>query len=124
MFIFCETARTHRFSVIFAKVHWHPCTLNSELRHGLSSNSNNSDDDDKSKKIMIVMIIMLLLLVITTAAAAAKTITMMVTMTARMMMRMVINYDDTDNSCNGIGRWAARLFPLKKKERRICSFSA
>ena len=23
-FIFCETARTHRFSVIFAKVQWHP----------------------------------------------------------------------------------------------------
>ena len=25
VFIFCETARTHRFSVIFAKVQWHPC---------------------------------------------------------------------------------------------------
>ena len=25
VFIFCETARTRRFSVIFAKVQWHPC---------------------------------------------------------------------------------------------------
>ena len=25
VFIFCETARTCRFSVIFAKVQWHPC---------------------------------------------------------------------------------------------------
>ena len=25
VFIFCETACTHRFSVIFAKVQWHPC---------------------------------------------------------------------------------------------------
>ena len=25
VFIFCETARTHRFSVIFSKVQWHPC---------------------------------------------------------------------------------------------------
>ena len=24
VFIFCETARTHRFSVIFVKVQWHP----------------------------------------------------------------------------------------------------
>ena len=29
VFIFCETARTRRFSVIFAKVQWHPCCLNS-----------------------------------------------------------------------------------------------
>ena len=27
VFIFCETARTRRFSVIFAKVQWHPCIL-------------------------------------------------------------------------------------------------
>ena len=69
---------------------------------------------------MIVMIIMLLLLMITTAAAAAaaKTTTMMATMTARMVIRMVINYDDTDNSCNGIERWDARLFPLKKKREK------
>ena len=26
VFIFCETARTRRFSVIFAKVQWHPCS--------------------------------------------------------------------------------------------------
>ena len=25
--IFCETARTRRFSVIFAKVQWHPCCM-------------------------------------------------------------------------------------------------
>ena len=25
VFIFCETARTRRFSVIFTKVQWHPC---------------------------------------------------------------------------------------------------
>ena len=25
VFIFCETAGTHRFLVIFAKVQWHPC---------------------------------------------------------------------------------------------------
>ena len=25
VFIFCETARTPRFTVIFAKVKWHPC---------------------------------------------------------------------------------------------------
>ena len=27
VFIFCETARTHRFAVIFAKVQWHPWLL-------------------------------------------------------------------------------------------------
>ena len=27
VFIFCETARTRRFSVIFAKVQWHPCSF-------------------------------------------------------------------------------------------------
>ena len=27
VFIFCETARTRRFSVIFAKVQWHPCDM-------------------------------------------------------------------------------------------------
>ena len=27
VFIFCETARTCRFSVVFAKVQWHLCTL-------------------------------------------------------------------------------------------------
>ena len=30
VFIFCETARTGRFSVIFAKVQWHPCVLVAE----------------------------------------------------------------------------------------------
>ena len=28
VFIFCETARTRRFSVVFAKVQWHPCKIN------------------------------------------------------------------------------------------------
>ena len=28
VFIFCETAHTRRFSVIFTKVQWHPCMLN------------------------------------------------------------------------------------------------
>ena len=27
VFTFCETARTRRFSVIFAKVQWHPCCV-------------------------------------------------------------------------------------------------
>ena len=27
VFIFCEMASTRRFSVIFAKVQWHPCSL-------------------------------------------------------------------------------------------------
>ena len=27
VFIFCETARAHRFPVNFAKVQWHPCSL-------------------------------------------------------------------------------------------------
>ena len=27
VFIFCETAHTGRFSVIFAKVQWHPCII-------------------------------------------------------------------------------------------------
>ena len=31
VFIFCETARTRRFSVIFAKVQWHPCRLDLNL---------------------------------------------------------------------------------------------
>ena len=33
VFIFCETARTRRFSVIFAKVQWHPCVLSLSLTH-------------------------------------------------------------------------------------------
>ena len=36
VFIFCEMARTHRFSVIFAKVQWHPWVLQLQFVDGAS----------------------------------------------------------------------------------------
>ena len=35
VFIFCETAGTRRFSVIFAKVQWHPCTVCKHLAYDI-----------------------------------------------------------------------------------------
>ena len=50
VFIFCEPARTRRFSVIFAKVQWHPWTgnggaeslLSVKWRYKLRFEKNNS----------------------------------------------------------------------------------
>ena len=43
VFIFCETARTHRFSVIFAKVQWHPWPLLMLLVFVGNTSYNNND---------------------------------------------------------------------------------
>ena len=53
VFIFCETARTRRFSVIFAKVQWHPCNNdNKNTRQGACQKQEKSEcwawDQDRS----------------------------------------------------------------------------
>ena len=60
MFIFCETARPRRFSVIFAKVQWHICD-NVNTAMDVSAISDVKATDDVMSILLMMLVFMMML---------------------------------------------------------------